>query len=442
MNGLSNVVAIARREFTIRLRTRSFLFGTLALLLGVLAIAFAPIIIKAIDRSTDTKISVHVTADAALSADPIPTLTALLNASTETGAATSSAKPEYIVQAVPDLGAARQAVMDGAVTAVLDIDRSSSGDLAFTVYTNEPATARTAAILRQASTSIAVSDRLTRLGIEAGDQASLFVPPSFAVDWPDPARTDPTHGTSELLGRDMLAFGMTVLIFMMIILYGTWIAMSVVEEKSSRVMEVILNAATPFQLLTGKVLGVGAVALTQYLALLATGVVAVLGQGAVASFVLGDSADASSLPQGLSVGLLLLFGLYGILGFLVYATLYAAAGSLVSRQEDVNAAVMPMTLISTAGYLIAVYASTGLLDIRAGWLTVISQIPFVSPFMMLGRIMSGEVSIAEVLLSIVLLVACIAATLWLAARIYRAGVLLYGQRPGIRAIVHLVRSPS
>ena len=69
----------------------------------------------------------------------------------------------------------------------------------------------------------------------------------------------------------MLGFGMTILIFMMIILYGTWIAMSVVEEKSSRVMEVILNAATPFQLLTGKVLGVGAVALTQYVALLLTG---------------------------------------------------------------------------------------------------------------------------------------------------------------------------
>jgi ABC-2 type transport system permease protein len=441
MNGLSNVVAVARREFMIRIRTRSFLFGTLALLLGVLAIAFAPIIIKAIDRSSDTRISVHVSAEA-LTADPIPTLTALLNASTETGASTNTAKPEYVVQSVPDLGAARQAVMDGAAAAVLEIGRSSSGDLAFTVYTNEPATARTAGILRQASTSIAVSDRLTRLGIQAADQASLFVPPTFAVDWPDPARTDPTHGTTEVLGRDMLAFGMTVLIFMMIILYGTWIAMSVVEEKSSRVMEVILNAATPFQLLTGKVLGVGAIALTQYLALLATGVVAVLGQGAVASIVLGDGADATSLPQGLSVGLLLLFGVYGILGFLAYASLYAAAGSLVSRQEDVNAAVMPMTLISTAGYLIAVYASTGLLDIRAGWLTVVSQIPFVSPFMMLGRIMSGQVSVAEVVLSIALLLACIAATLWLAARIYRAGVLLYGQRPGIRAIAHLVRSPS
>jgi len=239
----------------------------------------------------------------------------------------------------------------------------------------------------------------------------------------------------------MLGFGMTVLIFMMIILYGTWIAMSVVEEKSSRVMEVILNAATPFQLLTGKVLGVGAVALTQYIALLATGAVALLAHDAVAGVVLGTTGG-TAVPGGLTIPLLLLFGVYGILGFLVYATLYAAAGSLVSRQEDVNTAVMPMTLVSTAGYLVAVYASTGVLDIRAGWLAVVSQVPFVSPFMMIGRITGGQVTIAEVLLSIALLVVCIVAMLWLAARIYRAGVLLYGQRPGVRAIVRLVRSPA
>jgi ABC-2 type transport system permease protein len=212
-----------------------------------------------------------------------------------------------------------------------------------------------------------------------------------------------------------------------------------VEEKSSRVMEVILNAATPFQLLTGKVLGVGAVALTQYVALLATGVVALLAQDAIAGIVLGTSA-ATAVPEGLTIPLLLLFGLYGILGFLVYASLYAAAGSLVSRQEDVNAAVMPMTLVSTAGYLVAIYASVGVLDIRAGWVPVLSQVPFVSPFMMVSRITSGQVTAPEVLLSIALLVVCIVLTLWVAARIYRAGVLLYGQRPGIQAIVRMVRS--
>jgi ABC-2 type transport system permease protein len=440
MSGTSNVVAVARREYTIRLRTRSFLFGTVVLLIGVLAIAFAPIIVKAIDQSSDQTIAVHVAATD-LKSDPVATLSVLVNASTETGAAKADTRPEFAVVAVPDLDAARQAVTAGSYTAVLEIDRPSGGDLAFTLYTNENATGRTAGLIRQASTSIAVGDRLGRLGVEPADQASLFMPATFGLAWPDPARTDPIHGATDMLGRDMLAFGMTVLIFMMIILYGTWIAMSVVEEKSSRVMEVILNAATPFQLLTGKVLGVGAVALTQYIALLVTGVLAVLGQDTVARIVLGTT-DGSAIPEGLTIELLLLFGVYGVLGFLLYATLYAAAGSLVSRQEDVNAAVMPMTLVSTAGYLVAVYASVGVLDIRAGWLAILSQVPFVSPFMMIGRVMSGQVTVLEIGVSIALLVACIFLTLGIAARIYRAGVLLYGQRPGIRAIFRLVRSPS
>jgi ABC-2 type transport system permease protein len=440
MTGLANIFAVARREYTIRIRTRSFLFGTLILLLGVIAIAFAPIIVKAIDQTSAQKIAVHVSATD-LKSDPVATVSVLINASANTSVTTTDVKPDFVVSAVPDLAAARRAVIAGEYAAVLEIDRTGRGDLAFTLYTDDNATGRTAALIRQASTSIAVGDRLVRIGVNPTDQASLFGPATFGVAWPDPTRTDPIQATTDLIGRGMLGFGMTVLIFMMIILYGTWIAMSVVEEKSSRVMEVILNAATPFQLLTGKVLGVGAVALTQYIALLATGAVALLAHDAVAGFVLGTTGG-TAVPGGLTIPLLLLFGVYGILGFLVYATLYAAAGSLVTRQEDVNTAVMPMTLVSTAGYLVAVYASTGVLDIRAGWLAVVSQVPFVSPFMMIGRITGGQVTIAEVLLSIALLVVCIVAMLWLAARIYRAGVLLYGQRPGVRAIVRLVRSAA
>jgi ABC-2 type transport system permease protein len=440
MTALRNVAAIARREYTIRVHTRSFLFGTILLVIGVLAIAFAPMIVKAIAGSSEQKIAVHVSATD-VQADPVATLSALVNASTQTGTATPTAKPEFAVSAVADLAAARRAVIDGQYAAVLEVGRAAGGDLDFTLFTNDNATGRTAGLIRQASTSIGVSDRLARLGIDPARQAGLFLPTAFTVAWPDPARTDATHDTTAMVGRDMLAFGMTVLIFMMIILYGTWIAMSVVEEKSSRVMEVILNAATPFQLLTGKVLGVGAVALTQYAALLATGVVALVGERAVASVLLG-SGETTSLPEGLTIQLLLLFGVYAVLGFLVYASLYAAAGSLVSRQEDVNSAVMPMTLVSTAGYLVAVYASIGVLDIKAGWVTVLSQVPFVSPFMMVGRIANGQAAVGEVILSIGLLVVCIVAMLWLAARIYRAGVLLYGQRPGPLAILRLVREPS
>ena len=262
-----------------------------------------------------------------------------------------------------------------------------------------------------------------RAGVAPAEQAGLFAPAAFSVEWPDPAKIGPTRGTTEMIGQDMLSFGMTILIFMMIIMYGTWVAMSVVEEKSSRVMEVILNAASPFQLLTGKVLGVGAVALTQYAALLLAGVVALLAQGLVASSVLGEANGAMALPAGLTLGFLLLFGIYGTLGFLLFAVLYAAAGSLVSRQEDVNTVVMPMTLVATLGYIVGVYAAMGLLDIKAGWMVALSQFPLVSPFMMLGRITTGEAAAWEVLTSIGLLIVSIVGALWLASRIYAAGVL-------------------
>ncbi len=136
---------------------------------------------------------------------------------------------------------------------------------------------------------------------------------------------------------------------------------------TSRVMEVILNATTPFELLAGKVFGVGTVAFTQY------------------------------------------------------------------------AAIMPMTLLSTAGYMIGVYAAMGLLDIKAGWIVVMTQVPFLSPFMMLGRIAVGVAEPWEILLSMALLVLSIGLAIWVAARIYAVGVLLYGQRPGARAVWKLLR---
>jgi len=439
VTGVRNIAAVARREYTVRVRTRSFVVGTVLLLVAVFAIAFIPIIVGAVDQTNQQKIAVHLAA-ADLQGDPVATLAALLNASTDTGAAAPPTTPDFAVSAVPDLALARTAVGTGDFVAVLEIGRAADGDVEMTLYTNDNATGRTASLIRQASTAIAVSDRLARAGVAPAEQAGLFAPAAFSVEWPDPAKIGPTRGTTEMIGQDMLSFGMTILIFMMIIMYGTWVAMSVVEEKSSRVMEVILNAASPFQLLTGKVLGVGAVALTQYAALLLAGVVALLAQGLVASSVLGEANGAMALPAGLTLGFLLLFGIYGTLGFLLFAVLYAAAGSLVSRQEDVNTVVMPMTLVATLGYIVGVYAAMGLLDIKAGWMVALSQFPLVSPFMMLGRITTGEAAAWEVLTSIGLLIVSIVGALWLASRIYAAGVLLYGQRPGLRAIMRLVRS--
>jgi ABC-2 type transport system permease protein len=430
---LSNISAVARREYLIRLRTRSFVGGTLLLVAGVVLIALLPVIIRYVDRSGPERIAVHAEATD-LRIEPIATLTTLLNGPTSAGTDQS----DFEVVAVPDVASARPDVVAGQYTVLVDIRRASDGELAFTLYSNNTSP-RATQLAQGAANAMAMTDRLARAGLTPVQQANLFAPAELTRAWADPARTEPLQNDSFAVGQDLLAFGMTVLIFMIILLYGQWIAMSVVEEKSSRVMEVVLNAATPLQLLAGKVVGVGAVALTQYAALVTAGVAALLLQGQIATAVLGDAASTISGPEGLSVGLLLAFGLYGVLGFLLYAVLYAAAGSLVSRQEDVNTIVMPMTLVSTAGYLVGVYAAMGLLNPRAAWVGILAQVPLVSPFMMLARITAGQASIPEVVLSVVLLVAAIAASLWLAARIYAFGVLMYGQRPSIRAVWRLLR---
>jgi len=436
MTTIANIATIARREFEVRARTRSFLLGTLLLVVGVLAIALLPVIVRVIDRQDATNVAVVVTAND-LTTDPVASLTRLLNAPTGT-TPDPQAAPDYTVTRLDDIDAGRRDVINGRYAALFAIERAADGELSFTLYSNDT-TGRSATLAWQAANSIAVADRLDRLGVAPGDQAGLFKPAQFGVAWPDPERNEPIGDTAALVGQDILAFGMTILIFMMIVMYGTWIAMSVVEEKSSRVMEVVLNAASPFQLMAGKVLGVGSVAFTQYAAVVLSGGLALLFQDAIAAAVLGEGGGAS-LPEGLSIGMLLAFGLYGVLGFLLYSCLFAAAGSLVSRQEDVTTAVMPLTLLSGAGYMIALYASMGTLDIRAGWVILLSLLPFLAPFMMLSRIADGAVQPVEVVLSIVLLVAALGAALWVASRIYRAGVLLYGQRPGVRAVWHLMRS--
>ena len=439
MSTISNVASVAGREASMRVRTRTFIFGTVLLVIGVIAISLVPVIVQYIEGTASQKVTVYVGATD-LRSDPAPTLRALLNATAAgtTTPSTGSTHQEWQVTTVTDLAAARADVTAGRTNAVLAIERSASGDLTFTLYTNDRGTSRTPQLIQQAATAVAVADRLDRLGVAPASQASLFGPPTYTVKSSDPTEKAQTQDAAALGSTYLLGFGMTVLIFMMVILYGNWVAMSVVEEKSSRVMEVILNAATPFQLLAGKVLGVGAAAGLQYLAILVAGGVALLLQDRVAAAVLG-SGGGVGLPEGLTIPILVLFVVYGTLGFLLYAVLYAAAGSLVSRQEDVNAAVMPMTLVTLVGYMIAVYASTGLLDIRAGWITLLSQVPFVSPFLMLSRVVAGEVAPWEILLSIAILVATIPVALWLAARVYAAGVLLYGQRPGMRAIWRMMR---
>ncbi len=429
---LTNILTVARREFVTRTTTRAFLISTLLLVVVAAAVALAPVAIGFLSRE-GSRVAVYVGV-ADLHGDPVAVVDGLLNPSNGQGPGSS-----FVVSRSTDLVASRQAVDDGTLAALLDVERDTAGEAVFTLYTKAPNNSSTAVVARQAATSIAVADRLGRLGLSAADQAGLFAPPDVTVRSPDPSKpAASSEAAAQQIADTAVIVALEMFLLLALMFYGTWIAQGVVEEKSSRMMEIILAAASPFQLLAGKVLGVSAAAFLQFGAVLVTSGIVLLAQGQVAALVFGDQAGVN-LPSGLTPDILVAFSVFFVLGFLLYAVLFAAAGSLVSRQEDVSQITTPMTLAVCAAYLVAMYASLGSIDINAPWVVILSWVPFMSPYLMLSRLNAATVGPLEVAVAVLLLATTIVLMTWVAARIYAAGVLLYGQKPSVRGMWTAVR---
>jgi ABC-2 type transport system permease protein len=167
-------------------------------------------------------------------------------------------------------------------------------------------------------------------------------------------------------------------------------------------------------------------------------------QGQISQLILGTPPTPEpagpSLVSGISIATVLVFGVMLVLGFAVYASLYAGAASLVSRQEDINQIVAPLTFVSVGGYLVSTYAGTGLIPLDSPLVVILSYVPLFSPYLMLTRLSTGTAEPIEVLVAIVLLALTVPVALWIAARLYRSGVLMYGQSPSPRTLWRALRS--
>jgi ABC-2 type transport system permease protein len=413
-----NAWFVARREFRMRVRSRSFLIVTAILALVGVGLTLLPLGIELLAGSDDRRVAVVA------SGNDIPgslggTLQAALNA-TET-----DPERQWQVESSDDEPGARQEVTDGELDALLAVSRGSGGDLAYDVFTDEGPTSSLHVALRSALYQVSVSDRLQRAGVEA-DANQILAPPAITVTRSDPDAQDPEENFGA---RYLFAMALVILTFMAVITYGTWVASSVAEEKSSRVMELLITAATPRQLLAGKVLGTGAAGLTQYVAVVLAAGIGLVLQNVLKGRLLG--AESANQLEGLE-----LFGLFFIGGFMLYAILYAGLGSMASRQEEVQQVTGPMIFVAMIGYFAAFI---GLNTPDAQWMQWLSWVPFFSPYLLIARAILDTVAPWEWLLAGALMLAFLAGALWVAARIYSAGVLLYGQRLSLRNVFSAVR---
>jgi ABC-2 type transport system permease protein len=425
-----NALHVARREYLFRVRGRAFIITTALLAVAVAAATMLPTILGAFGVADPPEIAVSVDADD-LATDPVETIQAVLVAASNPGGeASGPAEDGPRVIRADDPAAAAERVRAGELDALLTIARGSDGELSFDYLSDQSPTSQTRVLVTQAVNSITISDRLDRAGVSPDEGAQIFAPPDFSATAVNPDSLN----EEDFGGAILLSYIVVILTFMAILTYGNWVAQSVAEEKSGRVMELLITAATPRQLLTGKVLGTGAAGLTQYVVMIVAVIAGLVASGPAAT-ALGVDQLPFELPS-LEPGFIVAFTAFFLVGFLLFSTLYAAAGSMVSRIEDVQQAVGPLIYLAMAGYFISFFAPN---DPDGRLVAVASVIPFFSPYLMPSRMLLGNPALWEVGLALILLVLTLVAAIWVASRIYSAGVLLYGQRVGIRSVLRATR---
>ena len=244
-------------------------------------------------------------------------------------------------------------------------------------------------------------------------------------------------GNVESLGKDQMqnffyTYIMIFALYMVILLYGQMVAMSVATEKSSRAMELLITSAKPINMMFGKVLAACMAGLVQLVAIFGS---ALVFYNMNKSYW-GDNGIIDSIfniPPELFAYMLVFF----LLGFLIYAFLYGAISSTVSKLEDINTAVQPVTFLFLFGFMVVIFSMTSA-SVDNTLMQICSYIPFTSPMAMFTRIAMSTVPWYEIAISIGILVASTFGIGILSAKIYRVGVLMYGTSPKIGNIIKAV----
>jgi ABC-2 type transport system permease protein len=429
---LANIWLVARREFVERTRSRAFVFSSLLLAGLAVVVALIPLAVRLADKATISRVAVTA-AEPGLAAQAASTMDAFLNGQAASGSGSAKA---FQFELYPDPGAATAAVQDGGLVASIAIERGADGGLGFTVFNIGGLTADRAQLLQVGAFAVGVLD-----WTKANPGATRpFVTPTFNVV--DAASASPGSGGSpafdaaDYASRRIVGIVFVVLSFLTLVFYGLWVASGVVAEKSSRVMELLISAATAQQLVVGKILGIGLAGLAQVSLVLLPAILALLASGRIGDALLGPDSGTGPSLSALSPGLLLAFIVYFVLGFALYAALYAGAGSLLSREEDLQTVALPLSIPAVAGYFPAVLALSGG---TSGTIRAASYVPLWSPFVMMARLAVGRVEPWELVLSLGLLVLTVPLVTLLAIRVYRAGVVMYGQPPSPRTFWRAIR---
>ena len=437
-NNLRNIGLILGREYRNLVKRRSFIITSVLLLVIVFLAAFIPTVGQLITARTPSQTQIVVVNDAGTVAGLNDVaLTSYIR--TELNGTNTRSQAPYAISSQPatNLGNLQSQVKQGQLDILLVLNRAANQNLRFMYDTNASATNDSnLSTIQGLAQLLTFLDTAHRLGLTSAQTQRLVAPPDLTV-----TRTQQSQNTlpqSESTASYLLATAGVILIFISVEIYGAIVAAGVAEEKSSRMMEILVNAATPFQLLAGKIVGIGAACLTQMGGVVVVGIAGLLLQTPLQAALFGPHAGGfSQYLTAVSIPFYFLFLIYFLLAFFLYATLFAGLGTMVKRQEEVqNATILPLMLM-VIGYLLF-FLTVATPD--ATLTKVLSYIPFWTPILMLMRLAVGTVAWWEIVVTVALMLLTILACTWFAARLYRYGVLMYGQKPSLGRVMKLAFS--
>ena len=422
--------AIVEREYLERVRNKWFLIGTFFGPLVFGAILFLPQYVAS-RRQTDVDVSRVRVIDASGSQLGSRVATALNGGVMGDTLRTQVLRvtPTGLTEAVQD---AERAVLRGGFEGYLVLDqRTLDGAKVQYVGTNATVGPEMEAI-RSALRRGVLTERLDRAGVDPAE-ADRLADVTVQLSAERLTRSGGRGGSGRL--NALFAVIVSALLYMTIFLYGQAVLRGVIEEKQTRVAEVVVASVSPTRLLTGKVLGVGAVGLTQMLIWIATGAVMLRAREVVLAR-LGITTAPLILPH-IEPAMLILLVFFFLLGYLFYASLFAAVGAMVSTEQEAQQAQLPVAMLlvlSIAFLQPALEAPDSTLAVS------LSVLPFSSPILMPLRMSTVAVPGWQIALAIFELVLACVVAVWLAARIYRIGLLMYGKRPTLREVFRWVRA--
>ncbi len=395
MSPMAIVWQIAKREIRERGRSRSYLITSAVTLLIVVGLVVVPGLIG----GGTTEYQVGTVGEGN---EPIVTAAETLgNAGDEAGADPSVS---MTVRGFDDRDAAETALDNDEVDAVL-VDGDEVVVRSVGGFGGNDLVSR----LQQGAASVELESIVSQEGSAAADVISVMTS--------DPLETTTLSGQEA--GdetRGAIAYAGLLLLYMAVLLYGTWILSGVTEEKSNRVVEVLLSSIKPWQLLAGKIAGIGTLGIAQFAGTILVAFIALKVTGTV------DFPDLDFISV---FNLVLWF----ILGFLLFAVMFGAAGSLVSRMEDAQNVAFPMSLVAVAGFFVSIAALSNPDGAAA---TIGTFVPFTAPFVVPVRAALQAIPLWQYLAAVVLTMGTITGLVFIAGRIYAGGLLRYGTRVKLR----------